>query len=933
VTAVAVPVELYEREAELEELGRLAVGATRRDGALVLVEGPAGIGKTALLRAAREAARERGMTVLAATGSDLDRDFAFGLVHQLLDPVLAGAAPERRERLLGGAAALAAPVVLGGEGAAAAADPAHAILHGLYWLVANLAEEEPVALVVDDLHWGDRASLRFLEFLARRLEGLPVLVLAASREREPGAEEDVLAALRTGPATHVLRPAPLSGAAVAQVLAQRLGSEPEAPFSDAAALATGGNPLLLGELARAAHERGLRGEASEAGDLAGIGAAGVGGHIRRRLTVLGPDASAVAAAAALLGDHARRDDIAALAGLDEDSAAAAEELLVQAGVLDASSRAYLHPLVREAVLADIAPARRAALHALAARRLAARAARPDVVAVHLLATEPSGDPSVVEMLRAAARAAAGEGVPETGMAHLKRALAEPPGPDERAATLFELGALEAAAGAPAALEHLSQALDAGLAAPARAVARKLRGRLLLYRDPPWALEELEAALQEAPDAVTAVRIEAMMLDATMYDLAVYDRRAALLDRPGPPSAARLVHLSVEAGYAPAHRDEVEALARRALAAGDQLTVLGPESGTMHLMAQALRNVELDELSAEVVDAMEGAARAAGSRYGLFLTEHARALWHWFFGSLAAAEAHARSGLEIVTEAGLPFGELACTVILAEVVRERGDLDEAERLLEGQATDDALLGSVTGADFLSARGLVRWLRGRRDDAEADLRRAHELLARRGWRNPLKGRAALRLAELLAEQGRLEEARMLADGEAATTRAAGMRGATGMALRVAARASGGGAEAERLLREAVAELETSPLVLERAWALHDLGSLLRREGRRSEARDTLRAALDSAERLGAGELAALVRDELLRSGARPRRGVISGPEALTPSERRVAELAARGLSNREIAETLWVSRKTVEVHLGRAYNKLGISSRGELPAALG
>jgi DNA-binding CsgD family transcriptional regulator len=160
---------------------------------------------------------------------------------------------------------------------------------------------------------------------------------------------------------------------------------------------------------------------------------------------------------------------------------------------------------------------------------------------------------------------------------------------------------------------------------------------------------------------------------------------------------------------------------------------------------------------------------------------------------------------------------------------------------------------------------------------------------------------------------------------------MRGGHGMALRVLARASDG-ADAERLLRAAVAELEQSPLVHERAWALHDLGAHLRREGRRTDSRDALRAALDLAERHGAGEVASLARDELLQAGARPRRNAVSGPESLTPSERRVAELAARGLSNREIAETLWVSRKTVEVHLGHAYGKLGIRSRAQLPAAL-
>src|SRR4051794_3125108 len=129
--------ELLERDGELAGLRDAVLAAARRDGRLVLLEGPAGIGKTALLRSARALAGERGLAVLSAIGSPLDRDYAFGLVHQLLDPL----ALQRRARLLTGAAALAEPVLAGGA-APATSDPGHAVLHGLYWAVANLAEEE-----------------------------------------------------------------------------------------------------------------------------------------------------------------------------------------------------------------------------------------------------------------------------------------------------------------------------------------------------------------------------------------------------------------------------------------------------------------------------------------------------------------------------------------------------------------------------------------------------------------------------------------------------------------------------------------------------------------------------------------------------------------------------------------------------------------------
>jgi DNA-binding CsgD family transcriptional regulator len=197
--------------------------------------------------------------------------------------------------------------------------------------------------------------------------------------------------------------------------------------------------------------------------------------------------------------------------------------------------------------------------------------------------------------------------------------------------------------------------------------------------------------------------------------------------------------------------------------------------------------------------------------------------------------------------------------------------------------------------------------------------------------MKSRAGLRLADLLAERDQHDEAIEILDEIGAIAAGAGTPGAIGVVQRYRGRVLGG-AEGIAELTGAVERLGGSALALEHAWAQHDLGALLRREGRRADARDPLRAALDTADRLGAGRLAGLARDELLAAGARPQRTAVKGPEALTPSERRVAELAASGLSNREIAETLWVTRKTVELHLGSSYAKLGIRARTQLAEAL-
>src|SRR5919106_1423102 len=184
-------------------------GPIRRDVGL------AGIGKTVLLAAGRDTAERDGFRVLRARGAELEREFAFGVVLQLVEPVVAGASVEERAGLLEGPPGVAARLLglSGLEGGAVAAaplapDPSFAVLHGLYWLCANLATERPLALVVDDAHWADAASLRFLAFLLPRLEELHAAVLLGARPAEAGASRELLAALTMDPATEVVTVGP-----------------------------------------------------------------------------------------------------------------------------------------------------------------------------------------------------------------------------------------------------------------------------------------------------------------------------------------------------------------------------------------------------------------------------------------------------------------------------------------------------------------------------------------------------------------------------------------------------------------------------------------------------------------------------------------------------------------------------------------------------
>ena len=188
--------DLLEREGELAQLGALIEAARDGAGRFVLLEGGAGIGKTGLLTAAREWGREAGMDVLHARGGELEREFSYGIVRQLFEPALAGARGRSRAEILSGAAALAAPLFGGdylADGGSTAAESGFATVHGLFWLTANLAGRRPLMLAVDDLHWADKPSLRWLSYLIRRLEGLPLLVVACLRPAEPEGEDRALA--------------------------------------------------------------------------------------------------------------------------------------------------------------------------------------------------------------------------------------------------------------------------------------------------------------------------------------------------------------------------------------------------------------------------------------------------------------------------------------------------------------------------------------------------------------------------------------------------------------------------------------------------------------------------------------------------------------------------------------------------------------------
>jgi ATP/maltotriose-dependent transcriptional regulator MalT len=301
------------------------------------------------------------------------------------------------------------------------------------------------------------------------------------------------------------------------------------------------------------------------------------------------------------------------------------------------------------------------------------------------------------------------------------------------------------------------------------------------------------------------------------------------------------------------------------------------------------------------------------------------------GAVAHAEADARTALELLTTHEIELGTRFAMSLLVAALVERGELEEADRaLMRSGYADDIPPGMASNA-LLRARGLLHLAQGRTREAIADLTRfghndelfgaAHPVAMR--WRSD----AALAHVQL----GELDEARRLATEDLERARRWGAASGIGVALRALALAQGEPASVE-LLREAVEVHERSPAKLEQARALTDLGAALRRSNRRSAARRVLHEGLRLAEHCGARALVTRARTELRAAGGRSSDRYGSGVEQLTASEQRVAELAAQGLTNPEIAQALYVTRKTVETHLGHVYRKLDISGRGKLVHAL-
>ena len=879
------------------------------------------------------------MSVLPATGNGVSRDFAFGLVLQLLRTLGGDDNDEERRRLVAGPAAPASSLLDQiPAGDAETEEAQHVLIHGVAWIVRNhiAAAGRPVAVIVDDAHWTDAASLRFLAHLAVQAPALPLAIILAGHTGTPVSDPLAAAALRRSAGAPALTLPALGQNAVAALVGERL---PEAAPEVTAALATltAGNPLLVTAMLDEAVARGLTGFAHDAAALPELLPPSVALSVRERLDAVGDLARRVATVVAVLGDEASTSRVASVTGLDARTVLDAADALSRHHLLaPGGAMRFAQPLLANVVLGELSPFVRARAHLDAARVLREQNADADDIVRHLLLAPATDDAEAVAPLREAASRALQRGDAERAVALLHRALQEQPGLEARVDLLTELGRAESDAGYPGATSRLDEARQISTDPGRRADLALAQSRALYatgrYRESAEVLRDSQGELGETDPRLDSELSAAFISSASIVDdLApqVLERRAqflsALSSPPPPFERAAVAHMVIRDAFQGTARVEIRRLALLAwgegalLRAGDALG-LGPP-----MLCIALVIADELELAIEIADETL-AERGHPAPVDINETVSGIRAWaHLEQGKLGQAEAEATAVLD--GPAGmLPRIAQAMLALIACCHNESGRPEQAELILERLARS-GMGEPMSQGIYLHIRALSKLVEHRPQEALADAVRAGELIEGRfpgcspgmvPWRSTA--------AEAYLALGQRDQSRALAHKELVRSRALGVTRAEIRNLRILGLSDPSDGLPD--LADAVRLGESYPRRLEHARALVDFGAELRRRNRRGDAREPLRRGLDLAHKGGANRLVALARSELTATGARPRRPDATGVNSLTVSQRRVAELASRGLTTRQMAEALFVTPKTVEFHLRHVYQKLDVASRDAL-----
>jgi DNA-binding CsgD family transcriptional regulator len=912
--------DLVERAGELASIEDTLRRAGSGAGQLTLVEGPAGVGKSALLAAAASRARQLEAEVLSAHAGEFERGLPFEIARQLFVRVLVRE-PDRRERALEHAAAPAARV-LGLTATDSGLSAPSEAQHALYWLAANLAADTPLVLLLDDLQWADPSSQEWLLYLARRLDNVPLAVLTTWRTDDPETPNTVLDRLRDEPSTRRLTPQPLSPPGVATLMHATLRAAPDAAACDAVHRVTAGNPFLVAELLRELPGSGP----PSVSEIERARPDSVARGISRRMSRLSDAARALGDAVAILGDGCELRNGAALAGLDEREAIAAADELGSASIL-APERPlrFEHPLVRAAIH-DAQPLQaRDRAHLDAARLLAGEGQPAERIASHLLSAPELADPWAAEQLEIAGQRALRRGAPAEAVQLLARALGEPPLPLRRAHLLLALGRAEHYTRRRHARVHLEEAVALAADSVVRSEAAwTLAASIAADGDLAGYERVLLDAAARAKDDDREQYLRLLALLAAGRSTGHMDSNEAreAIGREaervaGTTHGERLLLAVIAFEHLTKDTTPQEAIALAEKALGDGELFHGGEIDAAPIGQALMVLLVCDRIATARGAINDGLERATqiGSLMARYIFCSLRCNAGWLAGDLEDSEMYGRLALDLARD--MPGLASMATSYLARTLVDRGLTDEADGLLHPGP------GQHASSLYWSVLAHLREAQGRHAEAaQAVLKLEHVPTAHRGMSCAIPWR--LQAAVSLAATGEQARAAVLLTEQRPITERWGLP----RPIAALQRAEGLVHNNAGQLTDAVATLETTHAPLEQARTLIDLGAMRRRDNQRSQARTALRTGLDLAHRCGADLLVSRAIEELAACGARPRQILLTGIDSLTASERRVARLAAQGKSNPEIAQHLYVSRKTIESHLGAIYRKLDINSREQL-----
>ncbi|MBB1154432.1 helix-turn-helix transcriptional regulator [Amycolatopsis dendrobii] len=896
---------LHGRDAELKELTELVDGPEGRVG--VLVWGEAGIGKSALVAAAAAAASVAGTRVLRTTGAEAEQDLAYAGLHQLLHPVRAGVAglPAPQRTALETALGLA-------EGP----EPS-AYLVGLaaLTLLADTAAAKPVLVIAEDAHWLDRASADVLAFVARRIETEPVALLVTLRDGS----------------------GPLLDAGLAPMPLDRLPDDAAAELLDSVAprldpmvrtrllAESAGHPLALTELPAAVADLDVldpvlplteRLERTFASRVATLPQATRAALLVAALNETGSIAETLAATGVVLGTPVEPDVLSP----------AVDARLVEFAVGCVSFR---HPLMRSAIpaAATLGDRRRAQLALAETVR-----EQPDRRAWHQARAAAGPDETVAAALETAADRARRRGGAAAAIAALEQAARLSEDPDARADRWLRAAELAVESGRRETAERLvREARNGPLSARRKATASQLlSGFEDGVREDPARIGEL-AALAESvaadgqDDAATRILWGAAM--------------RCFWAEPG--ATARRTLLDVAAGL-PISDDDPRLIAvaayvapfERGTAVLEQLRVLAGATGadpeTDRYLGSASLQVGAFDLAARFSTAAVPGLRAQG-RLGLLPRALAVQAWSRVrLGDLAGAAPSAAEAVRLAQETGQPFMGGLALAVQAEIAALRGDHKQASALAdEAERAGLAAGARPVLATVQLARGIVASSEGRYEDAFADLRRLLDP-ADPAYQLALRAYCVTELTEAAVRAGQTGAMREIL-AELEPLGAVSEAPALHIGLRYA-RAVLAPKETAEDLFTAASQADLSGWPAERGRIHLAFGEWLRRQRRVVESRAHLRTARETFDALGLTAWAERARRELRSAGESSPNRSPDARDKLTPHELSIAQLAAEGLTNREIGQRLYLSHRTVGTHLHRIFPKLGVSSRAELADAV-